>query len=326
MWILFFSFILINCHKRDEQNILLSETDMFEEKDQILYIDSYHESLPWTVGITKGIQSQLTESSCNLSIIHMDTKRNQSEEFRQNAALSVLNRIKELEPDIIIASDDNASKYVIQPYIMDTGIPVVFCGINWDASVYGFPTEHITGMVEVILIQQLVDELGQFTQDRRIGFIKGNSTTAVKEGENFEKVLDTPIIKRYANNFEEWKQYFMELQDSVDILLVGYPASLTDWDEDHEAMKEFMIANTRTLTGAWDLWLADMVLLTYANQAEEQGEWAAIQAKKILKGTLPSEIPVSRNKRVSIHLNMTLVRNLKVPFPSDFIQGVHLTE
>jgi hypothetical protein len=32
-------------------------------------------------------------------------------------------------------------------------LPVVFVGVNWDASPYGYPTANVTGSVEVELIE-----------------------------------------------------------------------------------------------------------------------------------------------------------------------------
>ena len=42
--------------------------------------------------------------------------------------------IDAFKPDVVIAADDNASKYLIEPYFKDAALPFVFCGVNWDAS------------------------------------------------------------------------------------------------------------------------------------------------------------------------------------------------
>ena len=57
----------------------------------------------------------------------------------------------------MIASDDNAQKYLVVPYLKGTQVPVIFNGVNWDASAYGFPTSNVTGMIEVELPDQLVE-------------------------------------------------------------------------------------------------------------------------------------------------------------------------
>ncbi len=46
----------------------------------------------------------------------MDTKRNTSEEFKQEAALKAKALIESSNPDVVIVSDDNAVKCLVQPY------------------------------------------------------------------------------------------------------------------------------------------------------------------------------------------------------------------
>ncbi len=71
------------------------------------------------------------------------------------------------QPDVVIASDDNASKYLIAPYYKGGDLPFVFCGLNWDASVYGFPAKNVTGMVEVAQIPQLLEVLKRHAKGDR---------------------------------------------------------------------------------------------------------------------------------------------------------------
>ncbi len=62
----------------------------------------------------------------------MDTKRNTSEKFKKNAAIRAKTAIENFKPDLIIATDDNASKYLITPYFVDSKTPVVFARLNWN--------------------------------------------------------------------------------------------------------------------------------------------------------------------------------------------------
>lgn len=123
---------------------------------KILYVDSYHAAYPWSAGITEGIKNVIDEhDDIELKIIQMDTKRHSDDEFKKTAAQKVKDLIESLQPDVVIASDDNASKYLIVPYYKGSKLPFVFCGVNGDAEVYGFPYRNITGIVEVKLINQI---------------------------------------------------------------------------------------------------------------------------------------------------------------------------
>ncbi len=79
----------------------------------------------------------------------MDTHRYPEIDATKKAALAAFELARDLQPDIIITSDDNAAKYLIVPYLVDTATPVVFTGINGTVREYGFPAKNVTGMVEV---------------------------------------------------------------------------------------------------------------------------------------------------------------------------------
>ena len=141
------------------------------QKHRILYVNSYHRGYQWSDDIEKGLLKALSirikpdgsfnpsESNVDLRIFRMDTKINRSEAFKRKAALAAKGLIEHYRPDLIICSDDNAAKYLIVPYYINSAFPVVFCGLNWDASVYGFPARNVTGMVEVDPLSETLDLL-----------------------------------------------------------------------------------------------------------------------------------------------------------------------
>jgi ABC-type uncharacterized transport system substrate-binding protein len=55
-------------------------------------------------------------------------------------------------------------------------------------------------------------------------------------------------------------------------------------------------------------------LIGFIKSPEEQGLWAAGAANKILNGTEPSAIPVAKNTKGDLHLNMKLARKLGITF------------
>ena len=85
-----------------------------------------------------------------------------------------------------------------------------------------------------------------------------------------------------------------------------------------------MEENTRIPTGGWDVWMAENVLVTIANVAEEQGEWTAKTALEILGGKNPADIPIVKNIRGAYYLNMRLAKKLNIFFPLDLIEKSHM--
>ena len=93
---------------------------------KILYVDSYHEGYAWSDGITNGIKAGLDGTGVELKVFRMDTKRNADEGFKKEAALKAKTMIEAFAPDVVIASDDNASKYLIMPISRTPAWPSCF--------------------------------------------------------------------------------------------------------------------------------------------------------------------------------------------------------
>lgn len=284
----------------------------------IIYVNSYHKGYPWSDGIFQGIETVLKDTGIKLIVLEMDTKRNPSEQFKKNAAERAKTAIDTTKPDIVIASDDNASKYLIAPHYKNSAVPFVFCGVNWDASEYGFPANNITGMIEVQLIDQILDTLKNYAKGEKIGFIKGNDLSARREATFYEKRFNIKIEKKFVADFSEWKRGYLDLQKKTDMMLVGNAASIPDWDP--EEARRFVETNTSVPTGNWDEWMKDYSLVTYANDPTEQGEWAARTALKILDGISPARIAIVTNKKTRIHRNMRIAKKLDIVFPIDFMR------
>ena len=115
---------------------------------KIFYISSYHDGYPSSDNITKGILETIKEENITLKVFFMDTKLNPGEEKVQVKVKEALKQIEKFLPDLVIAADDNAVKYIVQPHLKD--IPVVFCGVNWSACQYELG-DNVTGIARPIL-------------------------------------------------------------------------------------------------------------------------------------------------------------------------------
>jgi len=286
---------------------------------KVLYIDSYHAGYEWSDGITTGVEKTLANTGAELKILRMDTKRNKGDDFMQEAVQKARTEIETFMPDVVIASDDNASKYVIQPYYKDADLPFVFCGVNWDESVYGYPYKNVTGMVEVAGVKELVDLLKQFSKGDRIGLLAEDTLTEHKEAENYKSKLGIDVQGSFVNSFAEWKQKYIELQDQVDILIIGNAAGMADFDA--KAAEAHVLKNARIPSGAIQINTMPYALIGYLKVAEEQGTWAADAALKILDGKSPAEIPVSRNKEGNVVINLKMAEATGVEVPYSLIES-----
>lgn len=320
---MFFLTLFSGCvtDKSPTTNITAGEniTKTYEGK-KILYIDSYHEGYEWSDGITKGIESVLDGTSVELKIHRMDTKRNDTVEFGKQAALKAKSVIEEFKPDVVIASDDPAFKYLLMPYYRDATLPFVFCGINWDASIYGAPYKNTAGMIEVSLTPQLITFLKEYSKGDRLGFMAGNTTTDKKNAEYYKKLFNITFTKKYhVNTFEEWKQSFIKLQEEVDMVILENNAGIIDWN--NSEAEAFVLENTKIPAGATMDWMAPYSLIGFTKVPEEQGEWSAQTALRILNGTPPSDIPQVTNKKGRLYVNLKLADKLGVVISPELLKN-----
>jgi hypothetical protein len=299
------------------------ETQLDYAGKKILFVDSYHEGYEWSDGVVTGLQNVLAGRGIELKIVRLDTKRNTDEAFRNKAALRAKTEIEAFKPDVVIASDDNAQSYLIVPYLKDTDLPVLFCGVNWDASIYGYPASNVTGMVEVELPTQLVEHLKTYTQGDRIGYITVDSVTERKTFQIYNERFFNGQMKIYwVKTFAEFADAFIKSQDEVDILFIGNNAGIDQWDP--AKAEAFITENTRTPTGTINPWMGPYALITLAKKPEEQGEWAAQTALRILDGTSIADIPLVENEEEKLILNLNIAEKLGVVFEPSLLKNAEI--
>lgn len=288
------------------------------EKPRVLFIDSYHEGYEWSDGITAGIQRVVANADVDLRIHRMDTKRNKSEAYMQNAALKAKALIEEYRPDVVIATDDNAQKYLVVPYYKDGPLPFVFAGVNWDASQYGYPASNVTGMVEVDSAVELVETLANLSGGTTAGFLSSDTNTSKKVLKSYQEQLDIEFEEvALVGTYEAWKQAYLDLQNKVDMIIMYNNSGIDGWDKEDAA--RFATENAQVPSGATQSWMAPYVLLLFTKDAVEQGEYAAETALRILEGNSPGSMPITRNQRVLPQVNSEIARRLRINIPPELM-------
>ena len=287
-------------------------------KSRILFVDSYHAGYEWSDGVTEGIQLALQGADVELKIFRMDTKRNDSEAFKRKAALDAKAFIESFNPDVVIASDDNASKYLIQPYYKDANLPFVFCGVNHNTKAYGYPYKNVTGMIEISPINKLIYSLKHFNRAQKIVLLNGDEISDRKDAESYAELMELPFDQIHVSNFNQWELEYARIQNNYDILIIGNNASIKGWD-DAAAMKVVM-SKTKIPTGCDLDWITPFSFLGYTKVAQEQGRWAAHTALKIINGTPINSIPITHNVEGNLTINLKVAKVAGIRVPPNFLK------
>ncbi|MCV6637247.1 ABC transporter substrate binding protein [Candidatus Albibeggiatoa sp. nov. NOAA] len=293
-------------------------TEQYTDR-KVMLLHSYHDGYPWTRDITKGVKEVFLGTGIKLKIFYMDTKRRRSEQEKQAAAVKAKAAIEAFKPDVLIAADDNAAKYIIMPFYKNTDLPVVFCGINSDASIYGFTDKNtklsivpnITGMLEKHPTNHTLKHLQLYARGNRIGSLGVDGISERVASRNVQNTFGRDFDKVYLHtHYQDWKKSFLKLQNEVDMLFMHNPYGLEGWDA--EDAEQFIEQHIKIPSGSTLSAIMPFSVFGIVQKGFEQGEWAAKASLRILNGEKPIDIPVASNKGGKLKINMRLVNQLQL--------------
>ena len=284
------------------------------------FIASYHRGYEWQDRLEKSLRQTLG-NQCDLLQFNMDTKRNRAPEFCRQKADEARQIIQAWKPDVLIVSDDNASKYLIAPFYKNSAIPVVFCGINLPAAEYGYPYENATGMIEVSPVKPLIGYIRKILPEKKtVTFLFPSHLSSRKAAIRFREIFRKEgflFSLSTTDTMDEFEQAYQKAQNA-DLILFGNCSSLSGWDD--QRVRNFLLKNSKKLTVTMIQSMMPYTMLGVTTVPEEQGEYAAMTALKILEGAKPSDIPVVGNRKWNIFVNNPILDAAGIDLPDEIIQ------
>lgn len=303
---------------------------------KIAFVNSYHRGYEWSDKIEQSFlqsfgvadsagKSEYRFNGMEIRFFYLDGKQNPQDEKLKIRASETVKLLNQWKPDLIVAADDDASKFLIQPHYSNTETPVLYCGLNWDASAYGFPTPNIRGMVEVAPVRELIDFLTPLAKGKRIGYIGADVLSESKELNHYKTILniefhDGGLVK----SINEWKTLYRRLQKSCDMVIVLSYVGIHNWDI--PAMEKFVIEETKVPSGTTTQMVRRLALVSFTRLPEEQGWWVGTQARAVLSGTAMSSIVSTHNVRSAKYVHTELMKKLAIKIPTHLIDSVFLLE
>jgi ABC-type uncharacterized transport system substrate-binding protein len=283
-------FFLISCH---------------DGRKTIVYVNSYHEGYKPGDAIRNGIVSSMDSAKYELKIYYLDSKR-LDEAKALRIADSVAHQIIKTDPSILLVSDDYAVSRLVKPNLYKFRMPVVYCGVNWSAAAYSLPSDHVTGMLEVLPLRESISFLRKYyPESSTITILSENSLSEQRNKELLDTLYKNCGLNpeyRLVENFDEWKTAFKAANRSSDLIYLPTNGSIKGWD--NEEAEKFVNENIIKPVFTCDDFMMDYCVIGFTKVPEEQGKWTANTAMRLLQGALPSEIGVTKNTMVSKWLNM----------------------
>ena len=272
-----------------------------EDKKRVLVLNSYRHGNPWTDKIVRAINDQFrSEKNVVINMEYMDTKMVSNNEHFNLLKQLYKNKYEQYPIDVIIASDDNALKF-LREYRKELfpGVPVVFCGIN------NFSPRKVKNFDNYTGINETSDNISNFElilklhpEVKTLHVISGHLTTARSLRTEFFEAL-----KEYEDKFDFEiisdisLPQLIEKADSLKEGSIVYYLSFFRDNTGHsfapsEVIPSVSKASPVPVYGSVDYMLDLGIVGGMLKSAYFQGESAAKAAKKILAGAKAEEIPV----------------------------------
>jgi ABC-type uncharacterized transport system substrate-binding protein len=287
------------------------------EKKKVVYVNSYHRGFPPSDQITEGVFEKLPADSFEIIAHFMDTKRNPSEAYVKNRAAEILASINNENPDLLIVSDDNAVKYLVVPNFQDNPMPIVFCGVNWTAEQYDLSRCNITWILELLpLAESILTLKSYYPNMQKLLVLNENTTTSRKTKPLLDTLLSRigiSVKQELVDDFERWKSVFIDGNETFDVLYLQTRGAIKNWDHD-EALR-IIDRHIKVPLVTCEDFMMPYAVFGLTQVSKEQGMWAAETAKRILLGTNPTDIPISKNQMSTVWINTSLAE--KINFTPD---------
>lgn len=314
------------------------------ERKRALVLHSYHPEYVWVQdvneGILKGLDEERFEAEKNLKLeyFYMDTKRKTDEKWKLEVAAKAKAHIAAYKPDVVIAVDDNAQKYVVSD-LAKGGSPFVFLGVNADPLNYGYlrslenPGGQVTGSIERARFEQSFALLQQIVPGvHNLAVICDDGPTGVpiiqRVKEKAAAAEINVVALKQTGSFSEWKRFVEEVQTQADALLVivyhtlkddtGQPVHENDvlgWTVENSKLPDM---------GFWSWAVESGLLCSEAISGFQQGHFAATVASYVLMGQSPGEFPVDKPQRGEVCVNLARAKMLGIEIPYELARTATL--
>ena len=291
-----------------------------EPSFSILYLNSYHKGYQWTDRCFTAFKKSL-KTPTNIHTYFLDSKRQQDNNHIEKVTKEAMDFIERNNPDLIVAAEDNASKYIIQPFFKNHTTPILFLGVNVDASIYNYPYTNATGIIEMDGIGSLISALKTIVGPKSIGMIFSQTNTSNKVLNFFKKQNLKYVSFKQVDNAQEWYQSMNKFNADMDFIALDTITGIKDLN--HEDALDYIINNIHTPILTASSTSRELAHIGYINLPEEHGIWVANRADEILQGADISSIPIRVSSQYLMFINYDLVKKMHLDINRRIYQLPH---
>jgi ABC-type uncharacterized transport system substrate-binding protein len=253
------------------------------ERPRVLVLHSYATDFSWVNDIDSGVERALGDRPYNFRHYYMDTKKHPSLEFRTKAGEAARKFVREWEPTVILAVDDNAQEFVGKYFVNKPDINIVYAGVNADIARYGYDKSYnVAGISEKIpwaAARKVLTEL--LDGNSRLLHLSDDSDTSYfihKSIKNFDWEPFELEDSKTIGDFDAWKKAVKDAEGKADCLLITHYHTIRDPDDPEKIVKPATVIkwtkehSDLPMLGFWRFFMEDGGMMAVGLSPFEQGE------------------------------------------------------
>ncbi len=200
---------------------------------RVTLVESYHADFEWDVQYRQGLMDRLG-GRVRLESLQLDAKHLPAEAVNLRAG-QILQTVVLRPPQLLIVGDDAALKLVGAP-AAESGVPVVYLGINGNPRAYFHAQpRNVTGVLERPLIQRSVAELSSSVPGlrRALVMLDCDFTSDILRSDSLQgkeslQVGSVAVDVFQACRFADWQRMLAQAPDTYQAVWIGLYQALKD--------------------------------------------------------------------------------------------------
>jgi len=296
-----------------EDDLLKAHDIGLIEKKHILFINSYHQGMPWFQNIKKGLFDVLNPQENNF-VIHiedMDTKRFYSESYLENLKKVYELKYRDFKFDLILSSDNNAYEFLKkfkQELFGET--PVVFAGLNNYENIRIGQRDEYTGVLENHSSEETINlMLKLHPQINKIYVLNDYLKTGLEIKKNIKDVIsrvnyDIEFIFNKKQSVYELQKELGKLTPDTMLLLGAYFTDKNGLSFTIDDFEKYILEHINIpIYAQHKFYILNNVIGGKVVSGFQQGKIMGNLAKEVLEGKDPKDIPIVRYGSNELILN-----------------------
>jgi ABC-type uncharacterized transport system substrate-binding protein len=293
----------------------------------VLVVMGTEETFFRSIEIKAGIEDTIGDQ-CDMTYMYLDSLS--QPEGVEAKAQKAYAQYQAMQPDGVIATNDETQQYFVIPYLKDkVETPVMFAQIFAPPDVYGYPASNVSGIRShwpvqdaLVFAQQLVPSI------TKVGFLVGDEIAGHSQIQQIEReketypvtMLDPVLAKTPGEAVSQAKA----LKEQCDALYIGPISSLMTAPGDQSLLADIGNAFGKvTLTNIMQ-YVEAGVLCGVKDFGEEQGRVASTMLLQAMQGTPVSELPITKNQYGGRLMNVATLKALGIRPSQSALAGVEL--